>query len=94
MILFRRIAIAAALHLGALSPAFADAEAVVSAPAARTLQTEGKLSIIDVRTPQEWRESGIPAGAATVTFPGDAGVSFFVAEVLRQHPAIGTGRSR
>ena len=58
MILFRRMAIAAALCLGALSPAFADTEAVISAPAARALQTEGKLSIIDVRTRQEWREFG------------------------------------
>jgi rhodanese-related sulfurtransferase len=43
--------------------------------------TAGKLILVDVRTPGEWAQTGIPAGAATVEVT--AGRDAFLAGVLR-----------
>ncbi len=61
--------------------ALAD-DAVLSAGEARTLAGAGDLLIVDVRSPAEWRRSGVPAGAAAVTIHNRGGTSAFVAEVL------------
>ncbi|MEM9384278.1 MAG: rhodanese-like domain-containing protein [Pseudomonadota bacterium] len=39
---------------------------VVDAPTAHELTQAGKVTLIDVRTPEEWKESGVPAGAITI----------------------------
>jgi len=58
-----------ALLLGLLVSGFgaraADAD-VLSPDAALALASQGQLQIIDVRTPGEWADSGIPAGAAMI----------------------------
>ena len=54
----------------ATAPTGADAPAqlpaIISAPDAYTLASSGQLKLIDVRTPREWRSTGIPEGAATI----------------------------
>jgi rhodanese-related sulfurtransferase len=54
-----------ALVLG-LSPGAKAAEDLLPADRALEMAREGKITLIDVRTPQEWRESGIPEGAGRV----------------------------
>jgi len=41
----------------------------------------GEVLLIDVRTPQEWRQSGLPQGAQPVTLDDPAGLEGFVAAV-------------
>jgi rhodanese-related sulfurtransferase len=44
------------------------AEPVMSAPEAFAAAREGRALLIDIRTPQEWRETGVAPGAARVDF--------------------------
>jgi rhodanese-related sulfurtransferase len=46
----------------------ARADAVMSAPEAFAAAREGRALLIDIRTPQEWRETGVAPGAARVDF--------------------------
>ncbi len=40
---------------------------VLTAEEANRLQKEGKLTIVDIRTPMEWMRSGIPEGARPIS---------------------------
>jgi rhodanese-related sulfurtransferase len=51
--------------LGAIS---ARAEPDISAPQALERSKQGSLLIIDIRTPEEWRETGVIPGARRVDF--------------------------
>ena len=44
---------------------------------------EGELLIVDVRSTQEWQDSGVPQGARRITIHGPEGLAGFVA-ALRQ----------
>ena len=57
-----------ALLLWLLGPIVAQAEPDISAPQALERSREGKLLIIDVRTPEEWRETGVIPEARRVDF--------------------------
>lgn len=61
--------IALILALVALVPAAARDQLphVVSAPEARALQLAGRLVLVDIRSPDEWKRTGIAEGAVTVT---------------------------
>ena len=39
----------------------------------------GTLTLVDVRSPQEWRQTGVPAGAALVTIHQPKGLAGFLA---------------
>ena len=39
----------------------------IAAPEAHELAAAGKLTIIDVRRPSEWRETGLPEGAVGIS---------------------------
>ncbi len=54
-----------ALLLGALT---ARAEPDISAPRALERSRQGNILIIDIRTPEEWRETGVIPGARRVDF--------------------------
>jgi rhodanese-related sulfurtransferase len=41
------------------------------------------MTLIDVRSPQEWRETGVPEGAWTVTIHGPQGMAGFVADATK-----------
>jgi len=62
-----------------LVPRAAAAEELLSADEAYAMARSGRLTIIDVRTPQEWRETGTPEGAVRANF--QAGTEAFVAAV-------------
>jgi rhodanese-related sulfurtransferase len=76
-----------------LVPALARAE-VLRAEEAQALAARGELTIVDVRLPSEWAETGLPEGAEAVSLQnplthevrGD-----FVADVLR---ALGGSKGR
>lgn len=68
----------------ALPPQLTPAEAA-------TLSREGKLTIVDVRSPAEWRETGVAAGARTVTFHDPRGAEGFVDAMLK---AVGGDKDR
>tara|TARA_R110002072_G_scaffold206336_5_gene364128 strand:- start:336 stop:845 length:510 start_codon:yes stop_codon:yes gene_type:complete len=59
------------------------AGAVISAPDARAAARAGEVIIVDVRSPREWRETGIADGAKTVTIHNRQGIAAFVAEMTR-----------
>lgn len=63
--MFRRLVLAAALALAPLSVNAADALAPHEAAA---LATKRAALLVDVRSPAEWAETGIPAGARTVSW--------------------------
>lgn len=60
----RVLALLAALT--AAAPALADGP--LSPPEALARTQAHTVTLVDVRTPQEWRDTGIPAGATTVSW--------------------------
>jgi rhodanese-related sulfurtransferase len=76
--------------LGAVVPAVLllslpvrGASDVIAADVAFKKSLEDGLLVIDVRSPQEWRQSGVPQGARPVTIHGPGGLAGFV-EALRR----------
>ena len=68
---------ACALVLGAAGTAAADH--FVMTPEEANMRAEaGELVLIDVRSPQEWRQTGVPRGARRVTIHDPGGLKGFV----------------
>lgn len=63
-----------------LLPATAGAEEL-SAERAESLAAEDAVLLIDVRHPQEWRQTGVPQSAQTVSIHDPAGLPAFLAKV-------------
>ncbi len=61
---------------------FAQQDGVISAPEAHQMAQAGKVILIDIRTPEEWRETGIPAGAKLAKASNPMGPAGFMQEVL------------
>lgn len=77
----------------ALSPA-GRADTIVtavSAPAALAAAAKGDATLVDVRSPREWRRTGVATGARTVTIHNRGGIDAFVAEMVK---TVGGDRSR
>ncbi len=51
---------------------------VISAEAAAERATNGEIVVIDVRSPQEWRQTGVAKGARRVTIHDPGGLPGFV----------------
>lgn len=68
-----------ALLLGV--PAAGAGEAVLSPPAASAGVAAGRLTLVDLRTPAEWRETGVPAGAQRVDYRNRKDDAAFVAAI-------------
>ncbi len=79
--LYAGLALAAALSwLAAAAPASAGGR--VPAPEAHTQATAGELLIVDVRSPREWRDTGVARGARQVTIHNPNGAEGFLAAML------------
>lgn len=64
-------ALALALLAGlTLARPLAAVESELSAPVAASLVERGEAVLIDVRTPTEWRQTGVPEGALTIPLQG------------------------
>ena len=64
---------------------------LLAADIAHDQVTKGELLLIDVRSPQEWRQTGIPQNAETITIHNSRGLAGFIEEVI---DAVGGDRSR
>jgi rhodanese-related sulfurtransferase len=73
----------ATLLLAPLLPATADGPVVIEAPQALAAATAGEITLIDVRSPAEWRATGLPRGAKSVTIHDPRGLDGFVAAATR-----------
>lgn len=56
----------------------------LSAPDAQRLAAAGELTLIDIRTPEEWRQTGVARDAKLVNMVHPGGADGFVSEVLKQ----------
>lgn len=61
-----------------VTAALGDGTLVLSAPDAYDATRSGERLIIDIRRPDEWRETGIAQGALTVTMHRDGGPTAFL----------------
>jgi rhodanese-related sulfurtransferase len=64
---------------------------IMSAPAALTSVAKGDVTLVDVRSRREWRQTGIAKGAKMVTIHNRNGIRAFVAEMVK---AVGGDRSK
>lgn len=55
----------------------------ISSSEALARARRGEVTIIDVRSPQEWRQTGLPAGAKAVSIHDPDGIEGFVAALRR-----------
>ncbi|MDB4173006.1 rhodanese-like domain-containing protein [bacterium] len=63
-----------------LNPAFADSSLLSPTETLKRVHNN-QLTLIDVRSPQEWHETGIAKGAKTITIHGPLGPAGFVAKM-------------
>lgn len=56
----------------------------LSAPEALEMAKQGELTIVDVRTPGEWRRTGVGAGALEINMIQSRGADEFVEKVLQE----------
>jgi rhodanese-related sulfurtransferase len=59
------------------------AESRISADQAFDRVQKGQLTLIDIRSPQEWRKSGIPKGSKPITMHNPGGRRAFKNEILK-----------
>lgn len=64
---------------------------LLSADTAYQRAQTGDITLIDIRSPGEWRETGVPSGAIPVTMHDPGGVDAFYAAVLS---AVGKNKNR
>jgi rhodanese-related sulfurtransferase len=68
-----------------LIPCLASAAGMeMSAPDARDAASKGKIKLIDIRTPEEWRETGVAPGATRLNMNHPGGGPGFTEELLKQ----------
>lgn len=79
--MLRSILIATTMAALAGAPAAAE-EGVLSAPEAHDMAVSGKAVLIDIRRPDEWRATGIPAGAKRADASQKDGPAGFLHDVL------------
>lgn len=60
------------------------AGATLSAPEALAAAEAGELILIDIRTPPEWRQTGVAKGASRINMQHPQGAPGFLNEVLRR----------
>jgi len=53
------------------SPAFAGKPKIISAEEAYAAAKAGEILLLDIRSPGEWKQTGVPEGAMTVTMHND-----------------------
>jgi len=79
-----RLAASLFVALLLLAPPVRAADPVlIDAPSARTRAAAGEITVIDVRSPPEWRRTGVAKDAVPVTIHRPDGMAGFVAATLR-----------
>ena len=84
--LVQRLSVAASAVLLLLSVNACSRESppILSAPEAYTQAQSGKLTLIDIRRPDEWRQTGVAEGAIRVNMLHPQGPQGFVRQVLAE----------
>ena len=72
----------AALPFLLLTACLTEAGPNLSAPEAFEQAKSGQVTLIDIRTPPEWRQTGVPEGARRIDMRHPKGPEGFAAEVL------------
>ncbi|KUO69118.1 MAG: hypothetical protein APF80_10765 [Alphaproteobacteria bacterium BRH_c36] len=70
-----------AAALSSALPAGAQDVTMISAPEAHEKALKGEVVLVDIRTPGEWKETGVPASAHAITMHQDPQV--FLADLLK-----------
>ncbi len=83
---FAYIAVFIALSGTALADSY-----LMSADTAHGRARAGDITLIDIRSPKEWRQTGIPDGAIAVTMHDENGIDAFYENVLA---AVGHDKSK
>jgi rhodanese-related sulfurtransferase len=78
----RQLALLAPLLIALTSACSAESARDISAPDAYSEAAAGRLTIIDIRTPEEWRQTGIGQGVQRVPMIHPRGAEGFIADVL------------
>lgn len=81
--------LAVALLLLITAPLQAE-DRVLSAMEALRRAQSGDIALVDVRSPQEWGKTGIPAGAEGITIHGPQGMAGFVESIRARFGQPGT----
>jgi rhodanese-related sulfurtransferase len=56
----------------------------LTAPEAQRLVVAGEVTLIDIRSPEEWRQTGVARGAKLVNMMHPGGADGFVSDILKQ----------
>lgn len=56
----------------------------LTAPEAQRLVAAGEMTLIDIRTPEEWRQTGVAHDAKLVNMVHPGGADGFVSDILKQ----------
>jgi rhodanese-related sulfurtransferase len=78
------VAASAALFLLSVNACSRESPPTLSAPEAYTQAQSGKLTLIDIRRPDEWRQTGVAEGAIRVNMLHPQGPQGFVRQVLAE----------
>ena len=78
----RRVALASLAAL-TLIPAFAATGLEMSAPDALAQLKAGKLILVDIRTPDEWKQTGVAQGAVRLDMQHPKGAPGFMDDLLK-----------
>ncbi len=70
----------AVLALG-IGTGLAGGSPIIAADEAAKRAGSGDLTVVDVRSPQEWRQTGVPKGSRPVTIHNPGGIAAFVEEM-------------
>lgn len=76
--LYLPVVVTAVLSVAACS---SESGPALDAPQALALAREGKLTLIDIRRPEEWRQTGVASGALRINMAHPKGTAGFIAQV-------------
>jgi rhodanese-related sulfurtransferase len=82
--------IPALLHfvISLTAPGAQAGEPIISAQEASRQSNSGELLMIDVRSPGEWRQTGVPVSASAITIHDPAGMTSFIDNVMEAMEAV------
>ena len=75
------LAAAAALMLLSINACSQDSGPALAAPDAHTQAQAGQLTLVDIRRPDEWRQTGVAQGALRINMAHPQGTAGFVRQV-------------
>jgi rhodanese-related sulfurtransferase len=67
-----------------LTACLSEAGPTLTAPEAYEQSQSGRVTLIDIRTPPEWRQTGVAEGAHRVNLHNHRGLEGFVARILAE----------